>query len=354
MTGKMTSNPPVISLCMIVKNEERNLPRCLESVRGVADEIVVVDTGSEDATPRIAASRGAVLLHHRWQEDFAAARNVGLERATGDWILVLDADEELEAGTRGRLRQEVAGTSADGLQMVVRSLAPEGDLQRYDDISITRLFRNRPEYRYEQPIHEQIRPAIERLGGRIEESDLMILHYGYARPLAQGTESRALRNLRLLERALANSPDDPYLHFQLGATYKSLGRADLAYSSLRRVLELDCRHLDKVTLDKLYMKLAQLALARDEFDTAAHFAEASLARNPDNEVSRYLLALAHILQGDVHGAYPHFLHLRRHPNAGLVKQEELDAVLDYCCKALSGPMAEGSPPITPPAVSPQS
>ena len=349
MAGKMTTpNPPTISLCMIVKNEERNLPGCLRSVRGVVDEIVVVDTGSEDATQRIAASHGAVLLHHRWQDDFAAARNVGLERATGEWILVLDADEELEEETRWRLRRELAGTRADGLQMVVRSLAPEGDLQRYDDITITRLFRNRPEYRYEQPIHEQIRPAIERLGGRIEESDLVILHYGYARPLAQGTENRALRNLRLLERALARSPDDPYLHFQLGATYKSLGRSDLAYSSLRKVLELDCRRLDKVTLDKLYM-----TLARDELGTAAHFAEASLARNPDNEVSRHLLALAHILRGDVHGAYPHFLHLRRHATAALVNQDELDAVLDYCRRSLSGPTAEGSPSVGPAAASHQ-
>lgn len=98
----MTTKPhqPLISLCMIVKNEADNLARCLRSARGAADEIIIVDTGSTDATRSIARSFGARIIDYPWNGDFAAARNAGLALAQGTWILVLDADEELEPGSR--------------------------------------------------------------------------------------------------------------------------------------------------------------------------------------------------------------------------------------------------------------
>src|ERR1035438_2826655 len=89
--------PDGVSLCMIVRNEERNLPRCLDSVRGLAREIVVVDTGSTDATPNIAARYGGGVLSFDFTPvDFAAARNRAIARASSPWILMLDADERLD------------------------------------------------------------------------------------------------------------------------------------------------------------------------------------------------------------------------------------------------------------------
>ncbi len=86
---------PTLSLCMIVKNEEKHLARCLSSVKDVADEIVIVDTGSTDKTIEIAESFSAKIFHFDWVNDFSAARNFALSKCTGDWILYLDADEEL-------------------------------------------------------------------------------------------------------------------------------------------------------------------------------------------------------------------------------------------------------------------
>ncbi|MHB1159388.1 MAG: glycosyltransferase [Chloroflexota bacterium] len=275
-----------VSLCMIVRNEEQCLARCLESARGVVHEIVVVDTGSGDSTPAIAASFGAVVLHHRWRDDFAEARNVALEHATGDWILVLDADEELEERSRTRIGELIRETDADGFQLRQRNLQPAGDLRRYEDLYITRLFRHVPEYRYEQPIHEQIRPSIERRGGKVVETgEITILHYGYVQRMAQGGETRALRNLRVLEAALARSPRDPYLHYQIGATHKALGNRDAAFTTLTRTLELDYESLGDPLLDKLYMKLAQLALGAESYPLAVDYSRASLERNPDNWTS---------------------------------------------------------------------
>src|SRR4029077_17309854 len=97
-----------LSLCMIVKDEEAMLPRCLTAVAEPVDELIVVDTGSTDRTVEIAESFGARVLHHAWTGDFSAARNVGLDAATGDWLLYLDADEVL-AGGDGPLLRELAG-----------------------------------------------------------------------------------------------------------------------------------------------------------------------------------------------------------------------------------------------------
>lgn len=325
-----------LSLCMIVRNEEQWLGRCLASVNGVVDEVVIVDTGSTDRTLDIATAYHPVVIHHAWQDDFALARNAGLERATRDWILVLDADEELEAESGRRIREVIAGTSADGLTLCVRNLMPEGELQTHEDLMITRLFRNRPDYRYEQPIHEQIRPSIERHGGTVAATDLVIIHHGYAQKSAQGRDLRAERNLRLLEKALAASPTDPYLHYQLGVTHKSLGNNQAAYASLRRAVELGANTLGGETVDRLYMKLAQLALASDGFADAVRYATESLTRNPESVVSLHVLALAHMFQGDVRQAYPLFLRLRQSPGTNPASFKELDAVIAYCRAALSG------------------
>lgn len=94
---------PLISLCMIVKNEGDSLSQCLKSVRGVVDEIIIVDTGSTDASVQIALSFGAKIIQHPWSGDFAAARNAGLQQAHGQWILVLDGDEELSEESKGEL-----------------------------------------------------------------------------------------------------------------------------------------------------------------------------------------------------------------------------------------------------------
>ncbi|MCL4370452.1 MAG: glycosyltransferase [Chloroflexi bacterium] len=325
---------PTVSLCMIVKNEQENLVRCLGSVKDVVDEVIVVDTGSEDATPRIAIAHGATVIRHGWQDDFARARNVGLDRATSDWILVLDADEELEAASARAFKQAVADTNADGLTLVQRSLTPPGELQRYDDLSITRLFRNRSEYRYLQPIHEQIRPSIERHGGRVAESRLVILHHGYGQRTAQGGELRAARNLRILEKALAESPEDPYFHYQLGVTYKALGKAEAAEKHLRQAVQLGSQTLDRAIRDQLYMKLAQLALASEQYSQAVEWANQSLGLNPNNLVSEYVAGVAHMFLGNLRPAHDIFAHLRLEGADILSDPGELDTVLAYCRRTM--------------------
>jgi len=275
-------NSPTLSLCLIVKNEAANLPRCLESAAGVADEIVVVDTGSLDDTVAIARRYGARILHHVWQNDFALARNIGLDAATGEWLLVLDADEALPPATRAALKPTLWRTGADALQVTVRNFMPDDLLVSYRDFPSFRLCRNRPMYRYAQKIHEQILPALVRHGARLETTDLLIWHYGYAQSTVQGVTQRARRDRALLEQAVTAEPQNGYLNYQLGALYLRENNLTLAEVYLRRALELR-DSLGQQALALTLRLLAELALHTGRYEEAVACAESSQATLPQDD-----------------------------------------------------------------------
>jgi tetratricopeptide (TPR) repeat protein len=223
-----------LSLCMIVKDEEAMLGRCLESVRAAVDEIVVVDTGSGDATVRIAESFGARVLHHAWDGDFSAARNASFAAATGDWVMYLDADEVLVPDDVQRLRALTGRTWREAFYLVETNHT--GDLQ--DGTAITRdalrVFRNRPEYRFEGRIHEQIAQHLPAyLPERLERTTVRVEHYGYLGAV-RGVEDRVNRNLDLLERQVAEGADSPFLHFNLGSEHLAVGDAQRALTYFAR------------------------------------------------------------------------------------------------------------------------
>src|SRR5206468_341821 len=162
------------SLCMIARDEGAGIERCLASAADVVDEVIVVDTGSRDDTAAVASARGATVLHHPWDDDFAAARNVALARARGQWILSLDADEELPAGTRATLGEVVERADADGLEVPIQNLRPGGTVASVH-IAL-RLFRNVAAHRWVGRVHERVRV------GRCAAAWLPIMHHGYADP----------------------------------------------------------------------------------------------------------------------------------------------------------------------------
>lgn len=229
---------PRISACLIVKNEEAFLRGCLESLAGAVDEIVVVDTGSTDRTVQIAEAAGAKVVHEQWQDDFSAARNRALDEATGDWALVVDADERLESGQVERLRALVAQAEVDGYEgyMVQIVNFPDNEEAR----TITHrvgLFRRRPEYRWEGKIHEQIGPAITRRGGRIVPSDLKFDHYGYD-PAVRKARGKEARNTSMILRQLRQDPGNPFMRYNLGQEHYGAGRFEEAVVQLRRAVWL--------------------------------------------------------------------------------------------------------------------
>jgi len=209
-----------LSLCMIVKNEEHVLARCLDSVACLAPEIVIVDTGSSDRTLAIAARYGARTGSFDFTRvDFAAARNCSLSAAAGRWILVLDADEILHAESVPVIRKLVAGNENAGYYFE-RLNHYTGAQQATSDYAV-RLFPNRPAYRYRGRVHETIDDSILTAGGRLLRTKIRLDH-----DFASDTEARLRRNLwyiGILNEEIAANPADHSRHVFLAAEYHQLG-----------------------------------------------------------------------------------------------------------------------------------
>lgn len=216
---------PRLSVFLITKNEERFIGQCLESVRDLATQIVVMDTGSTDWTKTIAERFGAEMAAFNWCDDFSAARNAALEKVTGDWVLMLDADEELMPDQKDRLRQMMSDPSAIAWRM------PLIDKGREDEgvSQVPRLFRNAPGLFYVGRIHEQIFSSVEvrrqEWGLENKFGDATLLHHGYTQEMVRSRDKIA-RNLRLLQLAVEELPGEPNLLMNLGLELVRDGRLD--------------------------------------------------------------------------------------------------------------------------------
>ncbi|MEW6327166.1 MAG: tetratricopeptide repeat protein [Thermodesulfobacteriota bacterium] len=277
---------------MIVKDEEDCLGECLRSVQGLADEIIIVDTGSSDRSPEIAESFGAMVVYHPWNNDFAEARNISLDHAGGDWILVLDADEILSSFDLPRIRELMENKEVAGYRLVQRTYQADNQLAEWRALDYTcpeargcpgyvpsplvRLFRRDEGITFRGQVHEVVEYAILEKGGRIVETDIPIHHYGKLRSkekmekkkslyCAIGKEklrdapedARAHRDMGIqylelkkfveaeavLRKAAILSPNEAKIHFNLGCALEAQGRMEEAIFSYREALRCDSGHV---------------------------------------------------------------------------------------------------------------
>lgn len=213
----------VLCLCMIVKDEEKNLERCFESVKGLVDEIVLVDTGSSDNTVELAQRLGAKVYHYPWDESFANARNFAMTRTKSEWLLLLDADEALDWDSRPKVAEFIATTSLDGAYFRVRNYMGHYSPKRYTLHNALRLLRNNGKYRYVGSIHEQITcDEADKISEHFTALDAVVHHYGYLYEAVREKQKRK-RNLPILERQLQENPTEPFTLFNIGNEYVALG-----------------------------------------------------------------------------------------------------------------------------------
>jgi glycosyltransferase involved in cell wall biosynthesis len=291
--------PGSVSLCLIVKNEEKNLGPCLNSVRGLVSEIVLVDTGSLDRTKEIAAEFGARVFEFPWIDDFAAARNETLRHARGEWILWMDADDRIDVPNQAKLReliQQLDGRSL-GYVMKCRCL-PDHDTGTTTIVDHVRLFRRHPQIRWKYRIHEQILPSIRSLGGDVAWSDVIIDHVGYQ---DAAVRSRKLqRDLRLLELENRDVPDDPFTLFNLGSVYQELDRTPQALEAFRRSLSRS--HSSDSIVRKLYALIAQCERQLGTPSKALEACQEGRGHYPSDPEILFQEGLARAAIGDVAGA----------------------------------------------------
>ncbi|MBI1319218.1 MAG: glycosyltransferase [Candidatus Hydrogenedens sp.] len=275
---------PTLTVVMIAKNEAHCLGDCLASVQEIADATVVGDTGSADATPRIARAAGARVIDVPWRDDFAAARNAVLAEAPGDWLLHMDADEVLDPAGAATLRRLVDedGAGCDAFEITLANYCndprawrwtparPDDPLARgwsgYLPVPLLRLFRNGRGYEYREPVHENITQSVLEAGGRIGGTDIVIHHYGYG----AGSPEKAARYLAIARRKLETHPDDVKALHDFAEQAIACGLSDDAEAACRTALSIEPDHLGAgTTLANTLLNRGALGEARGVLE---HFA----------------------------------------------------------------------------------
>lgn len=280
----MSSEAPLLSVCMIVKNEESNIPALLDSLSSLSCELIVVDTGSSDRTVELCKTGGAKVVEWEWCDDFAAARNVSLHHATGCWIIWLDADDRLSPTAADRITELSQGIPTKGYQFLIKNARDDESIgSRHPQL---RMFPNDSRLRFKGRVHEQIAPALATCSYPIEATSIEILHTGYADP--DLLKKKTARNMNLLELLHAEAALDELGFYYLGTDTLKLGDYERA-----RDLFLECLKLLEDRSDQILRTVVpgQLAGVIEHLQGADLALETLLLHAPKDLVDWHSLQL---------------------------------------------------------------
>jgi len=298
---------------MIVKDEEEMLPTCLRSVSGCVDDIVVVDTGSTDKTIQIARDFKARVYHHPWEGHFAKHQNQAISYAHSDWILRMDADEELAEGSGEVIGQAIRNRGADAFLLTILSYFNHGASCTRE--SKIRVFRKRPTILYKSIIHEQLEGY-----EHVEIIPAEILHYGYDLE-GSGAQAKHQRTTTLIQRQIAKDPKNYFHHLNLAACYSTHFQFEDAIQEGLEAIRLAYEQgIDGPNLPWAYYIVSFSHLKNGDLDQAEQFALKAVHRNPDHLDSYFVLCnIYHARKdwGSLAEAAQHFLRtielLHTHP-----------------------------------------
>ncbi len=284
---------PRLSVCLIVKNEEEFLARCLASVKPIASQIVVVDTGSTDKTVEIAQAHGAEVHFFAWNDNFSDARNAAHQHARGDWVLILDADEELPSESLAKLAADMAETNVLGYRIPICNLQEAPDAVTY----VPRLFRNAPALFFVSRVHEQIYATVlARKADWAMEAKLgtaTIVHHGYDPGLVQRRQ-KIKRNLRLLEKAIVELPNEAALVMNYGLDLVNDGRLEEGLEKYRQAFRIMEPHQASSILPEVRERLLTLygvhLMRANRFEEILEIMTSPLARDSGPTASMSFLA----------------------------------------------------------------
>lgn len=270
---------PTIALCMMAKNEEDVIGRAINSAREIADEIILVDTGSTDSTNHIASSLGAQIFFHPWEDHFSKSRNHMLSHATADWVLYIDADEELHSSDRQTLLKMVrtAPKSVLGFHLLKQDLDLDQDTYTHQHYTI-RLFRRTPGIHFVGRVHNQL--IIDQK--KCKHTSIRLLHHIYNK-----RQQRNARSIKLLELSLEENPNAHYLKLNLGGMYCQAGQ----YEKGIPVLKDACENIATPTMKaKACFILAMNLIGLEAYDESEHYLLKSLDIVPCFVSARFTLA----------------------------------------------------------------
>lgn len=287
-----------LTACLIARDEESILPRCLASLHRVADEICLLDTGSIDRTVEIARAHGATVGFRAWDQDFSAARNAGLELASGDWILQIDADEEIDPASIADLRQDLE--SGPPCRLVEVVLLDGTD--RPGVVSLPRLFRRDDRIRYRRPVHESVLESLEE--ARLPPPTpcrLRLIHHGY-RPEIVENRAKRERNLSILRATRDAGKADAYDLYKLATTLPAWDGGSERSGALESAWNSGLAQPESVRAewpwwDRLVQFRAMDLVRRGEFSLAHETALSATGGRRPAPLARTALAEIHLRAG---------------------------------------------------------
>lgn len=239
---------------MIVKDEESMLSKCLSSAKKFVNEIVILDTGSIDKTVKIAEGYGAQVHHFEWCNDFSAARNEALKCVTGDWVLVLDADEILAPEIISQLQEAIQREE----YLLINLVREEIGAAQSPYSMVSRLFRNHPDIKFSRPYHALVDDSVSEIISKEPQwqigyiQGIAILHSGYQQSVIEN-KNKLEKAQASMEEFLANNPDDAYACSKLGALYMDLGKVSQGIQLLSKGVSVSGENYD--VLYELYYHL---------------------------------------------------------------------------------------------------
>ncbi len=297
---------PTVSLCMIVKNEEHYLPRCLASIKPIADEIIIVDTGSTDATRDIAEVFGAQVFDYDWPNDFAAARNHSIEKASGDWILIMDADEVIAASDHGKMLDLIKKSESEknAYVLTTRTYTDRQDSADYtentgqynEEMSTgwvpskkVRLFQNQKGVHFVFPVHEKVDPVLTEMGVSIIESPVPVHHYG---KLDQArTAERWQTYYDIGHKKLASQFDNDHALKELAIQAGLLSKWEEAAIHWKSFIDRNPDSVDG------YLNLTRVMANCGDYEQANQYADKAFQLAGDRSETNYNLALSELQTG---------------------------------------------------------
>jgi glycosyltransferase involved in cell wall biosynthesis len=223
---------------MIVKDEETFIANCLNSIKNVVDEMIIVDTGSQDSTVEICKSLGAKVFSYAWNDNFAEARNYGLEKATGDWIIWLDADEEVDQDSASKLRDILKEEKYHiaGIHLVNYYGSYPIHLDHAYLVHHHRLFRNKMGFRFRNEIHEQLN--VQEVIGDIDHLPVLpvtVHHYGYLEDVTD-KKNKNNRNMQILQKMKKTNPDNPWVDYHIASEYYRKHKYEKSFEYVNQAL----------------------------------------------------------------------------------------------------------------------
>ena len=318
-----------ISLCMIVKNEEQYIEQCLNSVKDLVDEFIIVDTGSEDKTIDIIKKlnlNNLKIIDYKWENDFSKARNISLKNTAKDWILVMDADETISKKDHGQIRELIKKENT-AYFLIQRNYTNNASVLGWvsgkDDLyeesrnfsgwlpnPIIRLFQNKKEIYFVDPVHEHVGESIKKMNGKVEHTNIPIHHF-YQLKKKNERKKKGKMYLEIGEKKLGK---DPKFFYEIGVQHQDLGEFEKATEYFKKAIKIDPKYIkayvnlgaNLINLNKIeYAKKVLIAAQKIEQNNAEIYNNLGIvfSKKGEYEAAGLLFRKAIELKQDYANAY---------------------------------------------------